>query len=43
MISVFQQVHERSHTGDRPYQCDHPGCGKAFATGRGLILFKWKF
>ncbi|KAL8169861.1 UNVERIFIED_CONTAM: hypothetical protein K2H54_058960, partial [Gekko kuhli] len=26
-------VHERSHTGDRPYQCEHPGCGKAFATG----------
>uniref|UniRef100_A0A6I8PQ57 Zinc finger protein 143 n=1 Tax=Ornithorhynchus anatinus TaxID=9258 RepID=A0A6I8PQ57_ORNAN len=30
------QVHERSHTGDRPYQCEHPGCGKAFATGYGL-------
>ena len=27
------QVHERSHTGDRPFKC---GCGKAFATGYGL-------
>lgn len=27
------QVHERSHTGDKPYICDYPGCGKKFATG----------
>lgn len=27
------QVHERYHTGDRPYLCDHLGCGKKFATG----------
>ena len=30
------QVHERSHTGDKPYICEHPGCDKAFATGYGL-------
>ncbi len=30
------QVHERSHTGDRPYRCEVPSCAKAFATGYGL-------
>ncbi|KTG47754.1 hypothetical protein cypCar_00015839 [Cyprinus carpio] len=27
------KVHERAHTGDKPYCCDLPGCGKRFATG----------
>lgn len=31
--SLPSQVHERSHTGDKPYICDFPGCGKKFATG----------
>ncbi|KAM4625508.1 zinc finger protein 76 isoform 2-T3 [Polymixia lowei] len=30
------KVHERAHTGVRPYKCDMPSCEKAFATGYGL-------
>nr|XP_023658587.1 zinc finger protein 367 [Paramormyrops kingsleyae] len=24
------QAHKRTHTGERPYHCDYPDCGKAF-------------
>ena len=33
---VFSQVHERAHTGEKPFKCRVEGCDKAFATGYGL-------
>ncbi|XP_012224467.1 zinc finger protein 76-like isoform X2 [Linepithema humile] len=30
------KVHERSHTGQRPYRCTHPKCKKSFSTGYSL-------
>ncbi|WP_330925525.1 C2H2-type zinc finger protein [Candidatus Sororendozoicomonas aggregata] len=31
------RIHVRNHTGERPFPCLHPGCGKAFTTNRDLI------
>lgn len=33
---AFLQVHERAHTGEKPFKCRVDGCDKAFATGYGL-------
>ncbi|XP_031839746.1 uncharacterized protein LOC116430146 isoform X2 [Nomia melanderi] len=30
------KVHERSHTGQRPYRCTYPKCKKSFSTGYSL-------
>ncbi len=28
--------HERTHTGEKPYPCPHPGCGRRFALAKTL-------
>lgn len=25
------RIHSHSHTGEKPFKCPHPGCGKAFS------------
>ncbi|KAH0836634.1 hypothetical protein J3R83DRAFT_8352 [Lanmaoa asiatica] len=34
------QQHKRRHTQERPYVCDFPGCGKAFAITGALTIHK---
>ena len=29
-------MHKRTHTGERPLQCDFPGCGKRFGESSNL-------
>ena len=33
---LFLQIHERSHTGDKPFKCEMENCSRAFATSYGL-------
>jgi len=33
-------VHERTHMGERPFACDHPGCDKDFLTKGCLTVHK---
>ncbi len=33
-------LHFRTHTGEKPYQCEYPNCGKRFACRKFRSLLK---
>lgn len=39
-LAQYLKEHTYTHTGQRPYKCHHPGCGKTFRQAGKLSLHK---